>query len=137
MRDRRLKIIGGIMSEKPHGNSHVPTSLSKEKVIAFSCAGFAQPMIAQYLGITEETLLKHYKEELLNSRMDKLEMVGAHAFRRAMEGSDKMAELICRTQLRWANAKSPEEIEASKSAAEAQLSVLERLAKQQECKQQE
>ena len=81
--------------------------------------------------------MKHYKEELLNSRMDKLEMVGAHAFRRAMEGSDKMAELICRTQLRWANAKSPEEIEASKSAAEAQLSVLERLAKQQECKQQE
>lgn len=122
------------MNSKPHGNSHVPTSLSKEKVIAFSCAGFAQPMIAQYLGITEETLVKYYKEELLNARMDKLQLVGAHAFRRAMEGSDKMIDLICRTQLRWANAKSPEELDVQKSAAEAQLSVLERLAKQQESK---
>jgi len=92
-------------------------------------------MIAKYLGIDEDTLVKHYKAELHDARMDKLEMVGAHAFRRAMEGSDKMIDLICRTQLRWANAKSPEEIEANKSAAEAQLSVLERLAKQQEGKE--
>lgn len=111
--------------------AHEPTSLTREKVTAFSCAGFAQAWIAKYLKIDEDTLVKHYAEELHNARMEKLEMVAAHAFRRAMEGSDKMVELICRTQLRWANAKSEEELETAKKAADAQVSILERLSAQQ------
>ncbi len=121
------------------GKEHVPTLLTRAKVEGFAAAGFAHPMIAKYLDISEDCLVTHYKEELHNSRMNKLEGVAAHAFRRAMEGSDKMIDLICRTQLRWANAKSAEEIESAKLAAQAQLSILEQLSKQQEhlAKQQE
>ncbi len=111
------------------GQEHVPDIKTRAKVEAFAAAGFAQPMIAQYLDINEETLLKHYKYELHNSRMNKLEGVAAHAFRRAMEGSDKMMELICRTQLRWANAKSDEEIKAMKEKEAANVTILEHLAR--------
>ncbi len=121
------------------GQGHEPTSLSREKVAAFSCAGFAQAWIAKYFNIDEDTLVKYYSEELHNARLDKVQQVAAHAYRRALEGSDKMAELILRTQARWANAKSAEEIESAKLAAQAQLSILEQLSKQQEqlAKQQE
>ena len=105
------------------GQPHVPDLTTRAKVVGFACAGFAQPMIADYLGICEDTLVKHYKNELLNARMEKLEGVASHAFRRAMAGSDKMLELICRTQLRWTNAKDP--VDSAKDQAAG--AIMERL----------
>lgn len=113
------------------GREHIPDVKSRAKVEAFSCAGFSQDWISKYFDIDEQTLRKHYKVELHNARMDKLELVAAHAFRRAMEGDPKMIDLICRTQLKWANAKSKEEIDVAREAAERQSSILEQLALQQ------
>ena len=108
--------------------AHEPTLITRSKVEAFACAGFAQPWIAKYLNIDEDTLVKYYKEELHNAKMDKLEMVASHAFRRAMENSDKMLELILRTQARWANAKSDEEIKALRDKQTENATILEQLA---------
>lgn len=93
----------------PEGIQHVPTLETRAKVVGFTCAGFTQAKIAEYLGICENTLVKHYPYELLNARMDKLEKVAATAFCRAMEGNDKMIDLICRTQMGWVTPKPPED----------------------------
>jgi hypothetical protein len=111
----------------PEGIEHVPTIQTRAKVEAFACAGFAQPMIAQYLGIGETTLVKHYPEELHNSRMNKIEGVAAHAFRRAMEGNDKMIELILRTQARWVNPKAPEDTAKSEAAGALMEKLIDKL----------
>ena len=91
------------------GKEHVPDLTSRAKVTGFACAGFKQPMIATYLGICEDTLVKHYAYELLNARMEKLESVAKNAFCMALEGSEKMTDLILRTHLQWVNPKQQED----------------------------
>lgn len=111
----------------PEGIQHVPDVNTRAKVMGFACAGFAQPKIAEYLGICETTLVKHYPYELLNARMDRLEGVAATAFARAMEGNDKMIDLICRTQLQWVNAKAPEDTAKSEAAGALMEKLIDKL----------
>ncbi len=89
---------------------HKPTEKTKAKVEAFSCAGFTQEQIAHYLQIDTDTLKKYYDVELRESRMSKIADVSTLAYKRALDGNDKMLELILRTQARWSNPKPPEDI---------------------------
>ncbi len=109
------------------GSAHVPNLTTRAKVVGFACAGFAQPKIAQYLGICENTLVKHYPEELLNARMDRLEGVSDTAYKRAMDGNDRMIELICSTQLGWVKPKSNDEAEKDKAAGALMEKLIDKL----------
>ena len=104
-------------NKKPGGiqpAEHIPNLESKAKVVGFTCAGFSQEHIANYFDIDLKTLRKHYREELDKSKMDKIMEVSDTAYKRAMDGSDKMITLILTTQARWAAAKNPEDHERDK-----------------------
>lgn len=109
---------GGV---QPH--EHVPTLETRAKVMAFVCAGYTQEHIARYLRIHADTLRKHYPDELDKAQMDKIGELSNSAYKRAIEGNDKMTELVLRTQGRWANTKPPEENEKEMK----QISLMEKL----------
>lgn len=84
--------------------THVPTLISKAKVIAFTCAGFSHNQIAKYLEIDDDTLRKHYQFELHSARLDKLGGISETAYARAMDGSERMIEFVLKHQGGWAPA---------------------------------
>lgn len=106
---------------QPH--EHVPTLESRAKVVGFTCAGYTHDDISKYLGISDETLRKHYRDELDKAKMENIVEISGIAYKRAREGSEKMIEFILRHQGKWAPYKSPEDIEKDKK----QTSLMERL----------
>lgn len=95
---------GGV---QPH--EHRPTELTKAKVEGFSCAGFTQEQIAKYLEIDVDTLVKHYRAELHNAKLDKISQISGNVYKKALEGDEKMMEFVLKCQGRWSYAKAPEE----------------------------
>lgn len=96
---------------------HVPDTAKRAKVEALCCVGLTQDQIAEYMQIDPETLRKHYPDELRTAKRDKLCKVAALAYTRAMEGNDKMIDLILRTQARWTNPQPVQEIVHTTKAA--------------------
>lgn len=95
---------GGV---QPH--AHVPTLETKAKIIGFSCAGFTQEQMAKYLKISVDTLVKYYSDELDQAKMEKISQISSNVYKQAMEGNEKMAEFVLKTQGRWSYAKPPED----------------------------
>jgi len=59
--------------------------------------------------------------------MDRLEGVSDTAYKRAMDGNDRMIELICSTQLRWVKPKANEETEKDKAAGALMEKLIDKL----------
>lgn len=102
---------------------HIPTLESRAKVVGFSCAGFPQESIAKYLRISDDTLRKHYPDELDQAKMDKIEFISTNVYKLAAEGNEKMMEFVLKCQGRWSYAKPPEESEKDKQ----QMTLMEKL----------
>ena len=88
---------------------HVPTEQTKAKVIGFSCAGFSQEQIADYLDIDKNTLQTHYRYELDHAKLERIDTLSGQAYRLAMNGSEKMIEFLLKTQGKHYYAKAPED----------------------------
>ena len=96
--------------EYPGGTpEHEPTPLNRQKVIAFSCAGFNHEQIAAYLRIDDKTLRKHYRAELDDAKLDKIAHISNNVYKKAMDGDDEMAKFVLKCQGRWSYAKPAEE----------------------------
>ena len=100
---------------------HEPTIETRAKVVAFSCAGFNQAMIANYLDIDDKTLRRHYRDELDKAKMEKTIILSESLFRDAQNGNEQAREFWLKCQARWAYAKPDED---KKSVTEALLEKL-------------
>ncbi len=88
---------------------HEPTDILRGKVIGFSCAGFTQAQIADYLNIDDNTLRKHYRYELDHAKMDKTIALADSLYRDALAGDKDDRQFWLKCQGRWAYYKPPEE----------------------------
>ncbi len=101
---------------------HLPTLETRAKVIGFSCAGFTQTQIADYLDIDDKTLRRHYRDELDKAKMDKTVALSDNLYQDAINGDKASREFWLKCQAKWAYAKPPED--DKKSATEALLEKL-------------
>lgn len=81
---------------------HVPTDYTRGEVSALVSFGNTQEEIARHLGISENTLAKHYRDELDNAVLRANAKVANSLFRKATEGDDVTAQKFwLKTRGRW------------------------------------
>lgn len=79
-------------------NEHKRTPDRVTKVKNFTFAGIPQKIQAQLLGISEETLRKHYRHELNTAHAETVADLSNVAAFKAREGNEKMLALLLKTQ---------------------------------------
>ena len=89
---------------------HVPTDNLRGKVEGQAVAGIPHKKIAEYIGIDEKTLVKHYKEELNNSLVDKICEAANALYQRGVFDGDTTALIFwLKTRGRWSDKQQSEE----------------------------
>ena len=84
------------MEKKSGGKpEHIPTSITRELVIAHTRVGTRQDIIASILGIKCcKTLRKHYREELDHATSEANAIVGGALFNKAVNDNDTAAQIF-------------------------------------------
>jgi len=81
---------------------HVPNEKTRAEVSALTSFGNTQDQIASHIGISVDTLYRHYKEELENSVVRANAKVAAKLFRKAVDQDDLGAQIFwLKTRARW------------------------------------
>jgi hypothetical protein len=81
---------------------HEPSEKTRAEVSALVSFGNSQEEIAGYLGISHDTLARHYRDELDNSVVRANAKVAAKLFRKAIDGDDIKAQIFwLKTRARW------------------------------------
>jgi len=83
------------------GVEHFPDDKSKLLVKSLSAVGIRYVDIAQKLGITDDTLRKHYKKELEEGRIDANTQIGSTLFQQAKSGNTTAAIFWLKTRAGW------------------------------------
>jgi hypothetical protein len=83
------------------GKAHVPTQDSKDLVKRLSALGVTYEDIALKLKINDDTLKKHYKEELDDGRIDANAAIAGTLFQQAKKGNTAAAIFWLKTRARW------------------------------------
>ncbi len=82
--------------------NHEPTEKTRAEVAALVSFGNTQEEIASYIGISSDTLGRHYRDELDNSVVRANAKVAAKLFRKAIDGDDIKAQIFwLKTRARW------------------------------------
>jgi hypothetical protein len=81
--------------------SHEPDKASRDKVESMSALGIPQADIARVIGICEETLRKHYREELDNATTKANTQIGGALFRKALSGDTASLIFWMKTRAGW------------------------------------
>lgn len=77
------------------------TDAAKAKVIALKSFGVPQAEIALYLGISHDTLERHYRRELDKAQVDANEVIAGSLYNNA-KGGDTTAQIFwLKTRGRW------------------------------------
>lgn len=79
-------------------NTHEPTDRTRERVTDLAIAGIPQYMIANIIGIDDDTLKKHYKRELECSEPEAVERVASTVVMQAINGNEKSQALYLKTK---------------------------------------
>jgi predicted transcriptional regulator len=79
---------------KRYPQTHIPTIESRAQVKALSSFGIRITDIAQYIGINQRTLTKHYAEELASGRVQANAKVAQSLFRNAVEENNVAAQIF-------------------------------------------
>lgn len=79
-------------------NAHVPTDELKQRVTDLVITGTPKYLIAEVIGIDDETLTKHYKYELTTAKSIAIQRIGKTVYQQALEGNDKSQALYLKTQ---------------------------------------
>ena len=83
----------------PH---HEVTPELQAKVKAMSAFGITQPQMCAYLGISEDTLQRHYRHELDTAQVDANVKVANRLFRKATEDGDTSSMIFwLKTRAGW------------------------------------
>lgn len=81
---------------------HEPTEKTRAEVSALTSFGNTHEQIAEHLGISADTLVRYYRNELDNSVVRANAKVAAKLFRKATEGDDLSAMIFwLKTRGRW------------------------------------
>lgn len=93
------------------GALHVPTDETRAQVFALTSFGVPQDEIAQFVGVSDDTLRKHYAQEIARAATDRNAEVAAFLFRSAngstlKEGASysdclKASMFWLKTRARW------------------------------------
>lgn len=98
---------------------HEPTPITRAEVAALVSFGVAHDDIASHLGISHDTLVRHYKNELDNSVVRANAKVAAKLFRKATDGDDLSAQIFwLKTRGRWRTADKDEDKKNAKTLIE-------------------
>lgn len=79
-------------------NEHIPTKERKQRVSDLVMSGAPKYVIAEIIGIDDETLTKHYKFELNTAKTIAIERIGKTVYQQALEGDGKAQALYLKTQ---------------------------------------
>ena len=88
---------GGKVGRPPH----LPNADTRNKVYMLSTVGTRHEDIASVLGITHDTLVKYYKEELDNGRIEANASVAETLFKQAKEGNTTAMIFWLKSRARW------------------------------------
>lgn len=87
---------------------HQPTEKQIEEVKAFVKVGVMGKVIADYLGISEPTLIKHYKKYMDQARGQAHARVGKGLYERAVSGDVTAQIWYTKAQMGWKETKKEE-----------------------------
>lgn len=85
---------------------HEPTEELIKQVKAMVSCGVQGKLIASSIGISEPTLIKHYKDHMNVARASAHLQVGNSLFQRAINGDTSSAIFYAKTQMGWREPKS-------------------------------
>jgi len=83
------------------GIEHIPDDKSRSLVKTFAAVGTRYVDIAHKLGITDDTLRKHYKPELEDGRIDANAQIANTLFQQAKKGNMTAAIFWLKTRAGW------------------------------------
>jgi predicted ArsR family transcriptional regulator len=83
------------------GLMHKPTEETRKLVRTLSSVGITYDDISNKLNITAETLRKHYKEDLLNGRVDANALIGQSLYQSARDGNTSAQMFWLKTRAGW------------------------------------
>lgn len=110
------------MGLKPH---HTPTDITRAKVASLIAFGNTHVEIAEYLGISDDALVKHYAEELRTAKIEANERVANRLFAKAVEQDDLQAQIFwLKTRARWRTVDKDEQQNTINSDLQKQLAEL-------------
>jgi hypothetical protein len=83
------------------GVEHIPTEETKKLVRSLSAVGIKYVDIAGKLDISDDTLVKHYKKDLEDGRVDANASIGQTLFQQAKNGNTAAAIFWLKTRAQW------------------------------------
>ena len=99
---KKLLIKQGKFKEETRGRkSHRPSERDKEFVRMLAAMNVSQDDIATKMGISDDTLRKHYKSELEDGRIDANASIGQTLFQQAKNGNTSAAIFWLKTRAGW------------------------------------
>ena len=101
----------------------------KAEVIALKSFGITNAEIATYLGVSPDTIERHYKQELKTARIRANAEVASKLFKKATKDEDLSAIIFwLKTQGRWRTEDSKANTEATNEISKEIISLRERLS---------
>ncbi len=89
------------MKKKTGPKPHQPTDAQRQTVQLHSMVGTTQEMIATILGISQDTLARHYRRELDIARDQANAAIGGALYKKAIAGDTTAMIFWMKTRARW------------------------------------
>ena len=83
------------------GKEHIPTEENQKLVRTLAAVGITHEDIASKLDISSDTLVKYYKKELDDGRIDANASIAQTLFQQAKNGNTSAAIFWLKTRARW------------------------------------
>lgn len=81
-----------------YDNTHQVTDELRQRVTDLVITGTPKYLIAEVIGIDDETLTKHYQRELNTAKSIAIQRIGKTVYQQALEGNEKSQALYLKTQ---------------------------------------
>jgi len=91
----------GVIKVMSQGKEHIPDDNTRLLVKTLAAVGTRYVDIAHKLGINDETLRKHYRQDLEDGRIDANSQVASTLFQRAKQGNMTAAIFWLKTRAGW------------------------------------
>ena len=94
--------MSGLIKRRKGGQKpHVPTPEAREKVRILKMAGLTDEHVARILGISADTLVRHYRADVEDGRNELLREVTGTLYRKALAGDVTACIFILKTRAGW------------------------------------
>lgn len=117
------------MKKKEGRPPHRPTEATRQTVQLHATVGTRQEVMAEILGISVDSLHRHYRDELNTSREKANASVGGALYKKAMSGDTTAMIFWMKTRARWKETVDISNEDGSLKPEVTQAAVLAALAK--------